>query len=81
MDERGNVVGIGTGRPVMMLDDLLVSLRTARQAAEGGISCSIDPTAEGVVRVEKLRPRRGSNPRQAAAAIERALGPQVISFT
>ena len=50
VDGRGNVVGVTTGRPVMLLDDLLVALRTARQAAQGGISCSIDPTPEGLAR-------------------------------
>ena len=44
---RDNIVGVTTGRPVLLLDDLLVALRTAEQAAQGGITCSIDPTAEG----------------------------------
>ena len=48
VDARGNVIGVTTGRPVMLLDDLLVALRTARQAAQGGITCSIDPTSEGL---------------------------------
>jgi len=82
-DGRGNVVGITTGRPVMRLDDLLVALRTARGAANGGISCSIDPTAEGLTRlrghVAKLRTI--GNPRQTAAGIENALGMQQISVT
>ena len=30
VDAKGNVVGITTGRPVMLLDDLLVALRTAK---------------------------------------------------
>ena len=45
VDGRGNVVGVTTGRPVMLLDDLLVALRTAKAAAQGGITCSIDPDA------------------------------------
>ena len=44
VDAKGNVVGVTTGRPVMLLDDLLVALRTAQAAAQGGITCSIDPT-------------------------------------
>jgi len=83
VDGRGNVVGITTGRPVMLLDDLLVALRTARQAANGGISCSIDPTAEGLTRlrahVAKLRTI--GNPQQTAAGIENTLGMQQISVT
>ena len=44
---RGNIVGVTTGRPVLLLDDLLVALRTAKQAAQGGITCSIDPDIGG----------------------------------
>ena len=43
VDTRGNLVGVTTGRPVMWLEDLLVALRSAKQAAQGGITCSIDP--------------------------------------
>jgi len=81
VDKRGNIVGIGTGRPVMLLDDLLVALRTARQAANGGISCSIDPTAAGL---QRLRSHVGNlrtigNPTATAASIENTLGPQEIT--
>ncbi|MCE9546773.1 MAG: DUF1598 domain-containing protein [Planctomycetia bacterium] len=44
----GDVVGVTTGRPVLHLDDLLVALRTAARGDKSVISCSIDPTAEGV---------------------------------
>jgi len=81
VDKRGNIVGITTGRPVMFLDDFLVALRTARQAANGGISCSIDPTAEGIARLHNLKLRKGSDPYQAAATMETLLGPQNISLT
>ena len=50
----GDLVGLTTGRPVMWLDDLLVALRTAEATRQTGISCSIDPTNEGVVRVNAL---------------------------
>ena len=45
LDRNGNFVGVTTGKPVLLLDDLLVALRTAATTAQGGISCSIDPTA------------------------------------
>ena len=48
VNAQGFVVGATTGRPVLLLDDLLVALRTARSAARDGITCSIDPTAEGL---------------------------------
>lgn len=83
VDERGNVVGAKNGRAVMQLDDLLVALRTADAAARGGITCSIDPTEEGLARVQKLQAQfiqPNVNPNDAAAALQRALGPQIISF-
>ena len=54
IDALGNVVGQTTGRPVVLLDDLLVAMRVARTSAQTGISCSIDPTPEGVLRLRKL---------------------------
>lgn len=81
VDKRGNIVGLTTRRPVMLLDDLLVALRTARQAAQGGISCSIDPTAEGLARLQQhvSRLRTIGNPTRTAAGIANALGPQNIT--
>jgi len=35
IDEAGNAVGTGSGRPVLQLDDLVAALRTARAAADG----------------------------------------------
>jgi len=82
VDARGNIVGVTTGRPVMLLDDLLVALRTARGAARQAISCSIDPTGEGLQRlrshVSKLRTI--GNPAQTARGIEQVLGPQQVSI-
>lgn len=81
VDQRGNLVGITTGRPVLMLDDLLVALRTSRQASQGGISCSIDPTKEGLARLQAALPTLGLNPKAAAQKMEQTLGPQIVSFT
>lgn len=83
VDGRGFVVGATTGRPLMQLDDLLVALRTADAAARGGLTCSIDPTNEGLVRVRELAPTLATpdtDPEAAMAAIEDALGDQTISF-
>jgi len=83
IDAQGNVVGMTTGRPVLLLDDLLVALRTARQAAQGGITCSIDPTAEGLNRLRSYVAKLSNigNPRTTIQGIETTLGPQVISVT
>jgi len=83
VDRRGNIVGVGTGRPVLQLDDLLVALRTVNQAARGGITCSIDPTPEGLKRLQnffKSKPNM-RNPSATLAAIEKQLGPQTITLT
>ena len=81
LDARGNIVGVESGRPVMLLDDLLVALRTARGAARTTISCSIDPQPEGVARAQQfLGALRGiSDPAAVSIQVEQLLGPQVIS--
>ncbi len=82
VDQQGNVVGITTGRPVMLLEDLLVALRTARQAAHGGISCSIDPTPEGLAQFTSFMSqfRTMGNPAVIAAGAEKAMGQQNITL-
>ena len=74
---------MSSGRPVLLLDDLLVALRTARAAQHQAISCSIDPRPEGLTRLRSYANslRAGIDPRVAMANIEQALGPQVISVT
>lgn len=74
----GTVVGETTGKPVLLLDDLLVALRAVNSPNPSVISCSIDPSEEGRRRLQRLN-NRSSDPQQAAAALEDALGPQEIS--
>lgn len=83
VDAKGNVVGVNTGRPVMLLDDLLVALRTARAAANGGITCSIDPSKDGMARMQQQLPAltKSGDPQAVAGGIESALGMQQISVT
>jgi hypothetical protein len=81
VDEQGNIVGQTSGRPTLQLDDLLVALRTAKAAAmDRGISCSIDPTEEGLHRLKPLLHARNFNA-AAVERMERALGPQRVSIT
>ncbi len=76
VDPQGNVVGLTTGRPVLLLDDLLTALRSALSAAQaGGIRCSIDPTQEGIARLRQLE---ASNPYANLKAREEAMGKQQI---
>ncbi|HWB01240.1 MAG TPA: DUF1598 domain-containing protein, partial [Pirellulales bacterium] len=77
-DALGNVVGKSTKRPALMLDDLLVALRTARRASQGGITCSIDPTQEGLQRLRDYVSRISRAEDVSTNEIERALGPQQI---
>lgn len=78
IDRLGNVVGLTTERPVLELDDLMVALRAARQ---GVMSCSIDPTPEGLESLQRLvrQLKTIGNPAQTMRRIELALGPQVVS--
>jgi hypothetical protein len=80
IDSLGNVVGATTGRPVLLLDDLMVALRAAQASNMTGISCSIDPTDEGRQRL-MANPTRTTNPRQAAREMEQHLGLQRITVT
>jgi hypothetical protein len=80
-DAAGTPVGAKTGGAVMLLDDLLVALRNVGKAREEGISCSIEPTAEGRrACAAVLRRHRQFSPR-VVPAIERSLGPQQVLLT
>ena len=84
VSDSGEIVGATTGRAVLLLDDLLVALRSAMQAAQGGISCSIDPTAEGLRGYQeamKFQQTIGPDPQATVRGIEQALGPQTITLT
>jgi hypothetical protein len=83
VDGAGNVVGATTGLPVMLLDDLLVALRSAKAAAQGGILCSIDPTREGILRLKRVGAPRADSAEEAQAvgnAYATALGMQQITI-
>ena len=80
-DRLGNIVGVTTGRPVLLLDDLIVALQVYGE--RGGVAtCSIDPTPEGMQRlravVRQLRPNDSA--KTSMRRIEKALGPQTITI-
>jgi hypothetical protein len=83
MDQLGNIVGRTTNRPVLKLDDLMLALRSGAGSRLEPITCSIDPTAEGIERLKELTSRLETigNPDDTLAMIEEALGPQRISVT
>ena len=81
VDERGAVVGVTTGRPVIHIDDLIVALRSVDDARREGISCSIDPTEEGLARLQALfRELKVFNAR-VPDRVEEVMGPQKITLT
>jgi hypothetical protein len=81
VDERANVVGVTTGRPVLRLEDLIVALRTVENARQGGITCSIDPTPEGRKQFEAFMGRQKQFSASVLDGIAKALGQQQISLT
>ncbi len=82
--ENGAVVGSKSGRPVLYLDDLLCAFKTVQNARKTGISVSIEPTKEGVVKLENLLKTSGrsvsSNPKALEPAMVKAFGPQQIKL-
>ena len=81
VDDRGFVVGITTGRPVLLLDDLTVALRSVLNA--DSLTCSIDPTADGLLRLQEYvnsLASAGRDIRLLQSTIEQRLGLQKISI-
>jgi hypothetical protein len=83
LDELGNVVGATTNRPVLQLDDLIVALRSGVVSRTEPITCSIDPTEQGLRQLQGVvaRMRTIGNPEETMRRIEQALGPQTVSVT
>jgi hypothetical protein len=81
IDGGGNVVGETTNRPVLQLDDLIVALRTVEEARKGGITCSIDPTAEGRQRLEQFLKQQQVFSPAVVQGVEQALGLQQVTLT
>ncbi len=74
----GEIVSVSAAAPVLRLDDLVDALRTSRQTRETGITCSIEPTEEGLKRYARLKSRRLTFSEAAVKAMEKAIGPQRV---
>lgn len=84
------VVGMDTGQATLKLEDLVVALRAfaPNQNQTSVITCSIDPTQEGLVRYQKAlndiqrsgQFNRGAE-NQVVDIYKKALGPQTITVT
>ena len=81
INQQGDVVGQTTGRPVILLEDLIVALKSVDAARLGGISVSIDPTPEGRRSMNAFVKRQNRFSPQVLKGIAQALGPQQISIT
>ena len=66
---------------MLQLDDLIIALRTVEAARNGGISCSIDPTAEGRQRLEQFLNQQQVFSPAVVQGVEQALGLQQITLT
>lgn len=81
--QEGDVVGASSGEAVLRLDDLLDALQSTAAAASGaGITCSIDPTEEGMVRLQRIF--KGRNMQLSDAELrrmEQQLGDQNVTVT
>ena len=67
MREDGFVVGKISGQATMRLEDLIVALRSVENARQNGITCSIEPTDEGRLRLQQLLRRIKLRPGQPVA--------------
>jgi hypothetical protein len=83
IDDAGNIVGATSGAAVMQLVDLVVALRTIDRLLAGEmITCSIDPTPEGLRRFARLtRGGRVAPSTQLLRRMEQAVGPQDVKLT
>ena len=79
VNDKGIVVGETTRRPVLLLDDLLVALRSVHAARLGGITCSIDPRPEGVKAMQQVMARQRQYHPAVLDAVREAVGPQRIT--
>ena len=83
IDPAGNVVAAASGRPLLQLEDLVVAMRAIDKARAGGMRCSIDPTPEGIVKLQKfLRGQKtiGADPDATLRSMEEGLGPQQVTL-
>jgi hypothetical protein len=61
-DDEGRAVSRHTGRPVLKLDDLVVLLRAYRQSPQTTLTCSIDPTQQGLARTRQFAAESAARP-------------------
>lgn len=88
VDPSGRPVGVATGRAVMELQDMIVAMRAFPPAGDQTqvISVSIDPTKEGLNRMQQFLSRvyqTGLNPNQTPQLVnglQQSLGKQTVTI-
>ena len=85
LDAAGRTVGVATGAPTLLLEDLAAALRcfAPGQPSNHAIGCSIDPTQEGLAALQDFMRRVGRvNPKSDVAGLvsgmQQALGMQTV---
>ena len=81
VSKTGHMVGAETGHPVLQLDHLLIALRTSEKANRAPITCSIDPTRDGVAAFNRIMSQTKKFDRSLVRQLEQAMGLQDISIT
>lgn len=86
-DLTGRPVGLASGKPTLRLDDVIVALRTFAPDAKNSplVSCSIDPTAEGLARMQAYLNSFGGkmgnhSEMEVAAGLRNSLGMQTVTL-
>ena len=77
----GHMVGAASGQPILQLDHLLVALRTAEDARQEPISCSIDPTKEGIAAFNRIIAGTKRFDPSLEGRLEEAMGMQDVTIT
>ncbi len=82
LDRCGAFVGNMSKQPVLRLDDLIDAFRAAVASPVESIRCSIDPTDEGLMRLQRLLRSRGLQlSEQTVRQMQETLGPHRIRVT
>jgi len=82
LDWRGAFVGNMSKQPVLRLDDLIDAFRATASSSDEMISCSIDPTDDGLKRLQRLLRSRGLQlNEQTVKQMQETLGPHKIRVT
>jgi hypothetical protein len=87
LDEFGRPLGLASGRAVLQLEDLIVALRAFGPDGKkvGTVGCSIDPTEEGLARMQQFLSEIGgralpSDTRRIVEGLQKSLGLQVVTI-